>query len=149
MFGPLGLPELIFIMVLALLVFGPRKLPEIGRTLGRGLAEFRKASSELKRTVDAEMMREELRQNDPRRLLREEPKPRRAAESPEDEKPDRRSTPEYEAPAATVARGSSSSADAANAAADLAKEGASTESTEPTSQPEESTDPKTDSSTES
>lgn len=74
MFGPLGFPELIFLLVLALLIFGPKKLPEIGRTLGKGLAEFRKASNELKRTINAEM--EDLREADPRRLLRDEP-PRR------------------------------------------------------------------------
>jgi TatA/E family protein of Tat protein translocase len=71
MFGPLGVPELLFILGLALLIFGPRKLPEIGRTLGKGMAEFRKASNELKRTLNAEAIREEIRQNDPRRILRE------------------------------------------------------------------------------
>lgn len=55
MIGSLGLPELMFIMLLALLVFGPRKLPEIGRTLGRALGEFRRATSDLKRTLDVEM----------------------------------------------------------------------------------------------
>jgi sec-independent protein translocase protein TatA len=57
--GPLGLPELAFIFILALLVFGPKKMPEIGRTLGRGMAEFRKAANELKRTVNAELALEE------------------------------------------------------------------------------------------
>jgi len=55
MFGSLGMPELLFILVLALLVFGPKRLPQVGRTLGRGLREFRKATSELKRTVDNEI----------------------------------------------------------------------------------------------
>ncbi|MFL6290430.1 MAG: twin-arginine translocase TatA/TatE family subunit, partial [Thermoanaerobaculia bacterium] len=50
--GPLGVPELIFIFVLALLIFGPKRLPEIGRTIGKGMAEFRKASTELKRTIN-------------------------------------------------------------------------------------------------
>lgn len=71
MFGPLGLPEFLFILVLALLIFGPRKLPQIGRTIGKGLAEFRKASSDLKRTINAEMIEEELRDSDPRKTLRE------------------------------------------------------------------------------
>jgi TatA/E family protein of Tat protein translocase len=53
--GPLGIPETIFIFVLALLVFGPKKLPELGRTLGKAMTEFRRASSELKATFDREM----------------------------------------------------------------------------------------------
>jgi TatA/E family protein of Tat protein translocase len=57
--GSLGLPELLFIFVLALLIFGPKKLPEIGRTLGKGMSEFKKASSELKRSFNAEMALEE------------------------------------------------------------------------------------------
>jgi sec-independent protein translocase protein TatA len=51
----LGVPELIFILVLALLIFGPKRLPEIGRTLGKGLSEFRRASNELKRSIETEM----------------------------------------------------------------------------------------------
>jgi TatA/E family protein of Tat protein translocase len=61
MIGSLGVPELLFILVLALLVFGPRKLPEIGRTLGRALGEFRRATSDLKRTLDVELSTEESR----------------------------------------------------------------------------------------
>ncbi len=72
MFGSLGVSELLFIFTLALLIFGPRKLPEIGRTIGKGLAEFRKASNDLKRTINAEMIEEEVRAVDPRRILREE-----------------------------------------------------------------------------
>lgn len=53
--GPLGIPETIFIFVLALLVFGPKKLPELGRTIGKAMTEFRRASSELKATFDREM----------------------------------------------------------------------------------------------
>ena len=71
MFGSLGVPELIFIFALALLIFGPRKLPEIGRTIGRGLSEFRKASTDLKRSINAEMIEEEMRKSDPRNVLRE------------------------------------------------------------------------------
>ena len=47
MFG-IGMPELIVIFIVALLVFGPRKLPELGKALGRGLREFKRASEELK-----------------------------------------------------------------------------------------------------
>jgi len=53
--GNVGIPELIFIFVLALLVFGPRKLPELGRTLGKALAEFRKASTDLRMAMEEEM----------------------------------------------------------------------------------------------
>jgi len=58
MFG-LGVPEMIFILLLALLIFGPKKLPEIGRTLGKGMSEFRKASNELTRSINAELSLDE------------------------------------------------------------------------------------------
>lgn len=58
--GPLGYPEMVFIFVLALLLFGPKKLPELGRTLGKAMTEFRRASSELKATFDREMKNLEL-----------------------------------------------------------------------------------------
>jgi TatA/E family protein of Tat protein translocase len=53
--GPLGWPETVFIFFLALILFGPKKLPELGRTVGRALTEFRRASNELKSTFDREM----------------------------------------------------------------------------------------------
>jgi len=53
--GPLGWPETVFIFLLALILFGPKKLPELGRTVGKALTEFRRASSELKATFDREM----------------------------------------------------------------------------------------------
>jgi TatA/E family protein of Tat protein translocase len=55
MLGSIGMPELILIFVVALLVFGPKKLPEIGKSLGRGLAEFKKASDDLKKTIESEI----------------------------------------------------------------------------------------------
>ena len=58
MFG-LGVPELIFIFLLALLIFGPKRLPEIGRTLGKGMSEFRKASNELTRSLNTELALDE------------------------------------------------------------------------------------------
>lgn len=58
MFG-MGMQELIVIFVIALLVFGPKKLPEIGRSLGRSLGEFRRASEELKEGLMAELSVEE------------------------------------------------------------------------------------------
>ena len=54
----LGMQEIIVIFVLALIVFGPRKLPELGKTLGKGLAEFKKASNELKQTWEEEVAKE-------------------------------------------------------------------------------------------
>ena len=53
--GSLGMQELIVIFILALIVFGPRKLPELGKTVGKGLAEFKRASNELKQTWEDEV----------------------------------------------------------------------------------------------
>jgi len=53
--GTLGWQETVFIFLLALLLFGPKKLPELGRTLGKAMTEFRRASNELKATFDKEM----------------------------------------------------------------------------------------------
>ena len=63
MFGSIGMPELIIIFVIALIIFGPRKLPELGRSLGKSLAEFKKASNELKSTLEEEIRLEETRSN--------------------------------------------------------------------------------------
>jgi TatA/E family protein of Tat protein translocase len=62
MFGSLGIPELLLIFVVALLVFGPKRLPEIGRTLGKALGEFKKATDDLKNTIEREVQVEELKQ---------------------------------------------------------------------------------------
>jgi len=62
MFGSLGLPELILIFVVALIVFGPKKLPEIGRTLGKAMGEFKKATDDFKNTIEREVQVEELKQ---------------------------------------------------------------------------------------
>jgi len=56
----LGMPEMIFIFLLALVLFGPKKLPELGRQLGKALAEFKKASNEFKNQLEVEMMNIEL-----------------------------------------------------------------------------------------
>jgi len=53
--GPLGWQETVVIFLLALLLFGPKKLPELGRTIGKAITEFRRASTELKATLDREM----------------------------------------------------------------------------------------------
>ncbi|HUM01625.1 MAG TPA: twin-arginine translocase TatA/TatE family subunit [Thermoanaerobaculia bacterium] len=55
--GNLGMPELILILALALLLFGPQKLPEIGKQVGKALGEFKRTSNELKRTIEDEMDR--------------------------------------------------------------------------------------------
>jgi TatA/E family protein of Tat protein translocase len=67
--GNLGMPELILILVLALLLFGPKKLPEVGKQVGKALGEFRRASNDLKRTIEDEMDR----------ATREEPHPAASA----------------------------------------------------------------------
>lgn len=66
MFG-IGMPELLLILAVALIVIGPKKLPDIARALGRGLAEFRKATDDLKSTINAESHIKETRE----RLIRE------------------------------------------------------------------------------
>ena len=53
--GSIGVPELIIIFVVALIIFGPKKLPELGTSLGKGLVEFRKASRELRSTLEQEV----------------------------------------------------------------------------------------------
>ena len=53
--GSVGWQEIIIIFVLALIIFGPRKLPELGKTIGKGLAEFKRASNELKQTWEDEV----------------------------------------------------------------------------------------------
>jgi TatA/E family protein of Tat protein translocase len=68
MFGSVGVPELIIIFTIALIIFGPRKLPELGKSLGKSLAEFKRASNELKNTLD-----EEIRSEDRRSAERQEP----------------------------------------------------------------------------
>ena len=65
MFGSLGVPELLLIFAVILIVFGPRRIPEIGRTLGKALGEFRKATDDLKNTIEREVRLEELKKATP------------------------------------------------------------------------------------
>ena len=53
--GSIGTQEIIIIFIIALIVFGPRKLPELGKTIGKGLAEFKKASNDLRQTWEDEV----------------------------------------------------------------------------------------------
>jgi TatA/E family protein of Tat protein translocase len=62
MFGSIGMPELIIILVIALIIFGPRKLPELGRSLGKSINEFKKASNELRSTLEEEIRVEEQKE---------------------------------------------------------------------------------------
>ena len=61
MFGSIGPAELILIFVIALLVFGPKKLPEIGRSVGKALREFKKTSDEIKGRIEEEIEASELK----------------------------------------------------------------------------------------
>ena len=60
--GPIGMPEMVVIAVIALIIFGPRKLPELGKSLGKSIAEFKRASNELKHTLEDEIRTEELQE---------------------------------------------------------------------------------------
>jgi sec-independent protein translocase protein TatA len=57
--GPIGIQELVLILVIALVIFGPKKLPELGRSLGKSLAEFRRATNDMKRSIENELNEEE------------------------------------------------------------------------------------------
>ncbi len=62
MFGNIGFPELLIILAIALLIFGPKKLPEVGRSIGRALREFRRTSDEIKGRIEEEIHAEEFRE---------------------------------------------------------------------------------------
>ena len=80
MFGSIGLPELLLIFVIALLLFGPRKLPDIGKSLGKAMGEFRRASNDLQRSLEEEVAADELRAA--KREVEDATKPIAPAEAP-------------------------------------------------------------------
>jgi TatA/E family protein of Tat protein translocase len=89
MFGSIGAPELIIILVIALIIFGPRKLPELGRSLGKSIGEFKKASNELRSTLEDEIRIEEQRDrtikaDEPREPAAKAAAPAPAAAEPEE-----------------------------------------------------------------
>ena len=75
MFGSIGMSELVIIFVIALIIFGPRKLPELGKSLGKSLAEFKRASNELKSTLEDEIRLEEQQQRQAPRPAVQAPAP--------------------------------------------------------------------------
>lgn len=76
--GPIGIPEMLFILAFALLIFGPKRLPELGRTIGKAMGEFRRATIDLKRSIDVEIAEDPV----PRPAVAA-PRPTVARETPE------------------------------------------------------------------
>ena len=114
--GPLGIQEMVFIFVFALIIFGPKKLPELGRTFGKGMAEFRRASNELKSTFQREMdnIERETRMDEARKAAQEAKAALTAATSyhddEEDDYYDAYGESKTKAPSKTVASSKSASA---------------------------------------
>jgi TatA/E family protein of Tat protein translocase len=75
MFGSIGMPELIIIFVIALIIFGPRKLPELGKSLGRSLNEFKKASNDLQNTLEQEIKLEDQKEQREKETAARKPEP--------------------------------------------------------------------------
>ncbi len=73
MFGSIGFPELMVIFIIALIIFGPRRLPEIGKSLGKSIAEFKRASNDLRNTLEEEIRIEEHKAVPPARAAATEP----------------------------------------------------------------------------
>ena len=91
MFGSIGMPELLIIFVIALIIFGPRKLPELGKSLGRSLSEFKRASNDLRNTLE-----EEIRIED--KPADEDPRPKIAKAKEVEAKPPAQASAQAQAP---------------------------------------------------
>ncbi len=89
MFGSIGGPEILLILVIALLVFGPKRIPELSRTIGRGVAEFRRATNDFKATLEREVSAADLEIEE----TRPAPEPAQEPEEPADAPPDPTSKP--------------------------------------------------------
>jgi TatA/E family protein of Tat protein translocase len=120
MFGTLGGPELLLILVIALIVFGPRKLPEIGKSLGKMMVEFRRASNDFKRTIEEEVEADKMRS---------------ALEPPRPESPPPPPTPAPlpEPPPGTVAQDAAPTAPAPEATAPAAPDATAAPGSDPAS----------------
>jgi TatA/E family protein of Tat protein translocase len=103
MFGSIGMPELIVIFVIALIIFGPRKLPELGKSLGKSISEFKRASNELRNTLEEEIRIDEQRQKSPAAPLPAASSTTPLSAVPNDA-PDAEPVPAAEPPASTEAR---------------------------------------------
>src|SRR5688572_10324653 len=104
MFPSLGMPELLIIQVLALIIFGPRKLPDLGRSLGKSIGEFRRASNELKSTLEEEIRLEEVKEQ--RAKVEAEQASAVEAGNPAAAAPEITPSPEVSPEEPTVSRGS-------------------------------------------
>ena len=108
-FGTIGGPELFLIMVIALIVFGPRKLPEIGKSLGRMMVEFRRASNDFKRTIEEEV------EADSRRAALEPPRPALPIPAAAEPAPPQGTVAQGDAPGIPLAGASATQTDEARA----------------------------------
>jgi Tat protein translocase TatB subunit len=97
MFG-IGMQELVLVFVIALVVVGPKQLPELARALGKGYAEFRRAFDDMKRSVEVDLNTEDFRRSLMDVPPRQPTKPESLLEEPADETPEEEDDPESHVP---------------------------------------------------